>query len=132
MEMAEHGDVGSGLTLTPLQEKALEAVLVQLAAKSSAALALLSSRTGHYISSRGTRHDVDTAALASLGAAALAATPQLPGLGGAAEAATPGGHGPGGRVRRPGGESPRRSVDRRRCTSTTPAARSPSRSCTMA
>ena len=75
--MAEHGDVSSGLTLTPLQEKALEAVLVQLAAKSSAALALLSTRTGHYISSRGTRHDIDGAALASLVAADLAASQHI-------------------------------------------------------
>ena len=75
--MAEHGDVGSGLALSPLQEKALEAVLVQLAAKSSAPLVLLGTRTGHYISSRGTRQDVDTASLASLVAADLAAGRQI-------------------------------------------------------
>jgi predicted regulator of Ras-like GTPase activity (Roadblock/LC7/MglB family) len=88
MEMVEHGDVASGLTLSPLQEKALEAVLVQLAAKSSAALALLSSRTGHYISSRGSRHDVDTAALASLVAADLAASQQISDLVDATESHT--------------------------------------------
>lgn len=86
--MAEHGDVSSGLTLTPLQEKALEALLVQLAAKSSAALALLSSRTGHYISSRGTRQDVDCAALASLVAADLAASQRITDLVEAAESHT--------------------------------------------
>jgi predicted regulator of Ras-like GTPase activity (Roadblock/LC7/MglB family) len=86
--MVEHGDVGSGLVLTPLQEKALEAVLVQLAAKSSAALALLATRTGHYIGSRGSRRDLDTAALASLVAADLAASTQITDLVDAAEAHT--------------------------------------------
>jgi predicted regulator of Ras-like GTPase activity (Roadblock/LC7/MglB family) len=86
--MVEHGDVGSGLVLTPLQEKALEAVLVSLAAKSSAALVLLATRTGHYIASRGSRHDVDTAALASLVAADLAASTQITDLVDAAEAHT--------------------------------------------
>jgi predicted regulator of Ras-like GTPase activity (Roadblock/LC7/MglB family) len=86
--MVEQGDVSSGLTLTPLQEKALEAVLVQLAAKSSAALALLSTRTGHYISSRGTRHDIDSAALASLVAADLAASQHITDLVDATESHT--------------------------------------------
>ena len=86
--MVEHGDVGSGLVLTPLQEKALEAVLVQLAAKSSAALALLATRTGHYIGSRGSRRDLDTAGLASLVAADLAASTQITDLVDATEAHT--------------------------------------------
>jgi predicted regulator of Ras-like GTPase activity (Roadblock/LC7/MglB family) len=86
--MVNQGDVASGLSLSPLQEKALEAVLVQLAAKSSAALVLLSTRTGHYISSRGTRHDVDTAALASLVAADLAASQQITDLVDASESHT--------------------------------------------
>lgn len=86
--MVEHGDVGSGLVLSPLQEKALEAVLVQLAAKSSATLALLATRTGHYIASRGSRRDVDSAALASLVAADLAASTQITDLVDTSEAHT--------------------------------------------
>ncbi len=86
--MVELGDVSSGLTLSPLQEKALEAVLVQLAAKSSAAMVLLSTRTGHYVSSRGSRHDVDTSALASLVAADLAASQRITDLVDAAESHT--------------------------------------------
>lgn len=86
--MAEHGDVGSGLILSPLQEKALEAVLIQLAAKSSAGLVLLATRTGHLISRRGTRREVDAAALASLVAADLAASTQITDLVDASEAHT--------------------------------------------
>jgi len=78
--MGEHGDVSSGLALSPLQEKALEAVLVQLAAKSSAGVVLLATRTGHFISMRGSQKHVDGASLASLVAADLAASTQITAL----------------------------------------------------
>ncbi len=74
------GDVGMGLTIRAPQERAIGAVLAEVAQKASAALVLLASRTGHFIDARGDRVDVDKPALASLVAADLSASQQIANL----------------------------------------------------
>ena len=73
----DNGDVGKGVVLFPRQEQAIHAVLEEITAKAAASLVLVTTHTGHFVASSGSRPGVDMAALGSLIAADLAASQQI-------------------------------------------------------
>jgi len=73
----QHDDVGKGVVLYPQQERAIHAVLEEIASKAAASLVLVTTHTGHFVASNGGRAGMDIAALGSLIAADLAASQQI-------------------------------------------------------
>jgi predicted regulator of Ras-like GTPase activity (Roadblock/LC7/MglB family) len=74
---SQHDDVGKGVVLYPQQERAIHAVLEEIASKAAASLVLVTTHTGHFVASNGGRAGMDIAALGSLIAADLAASQQI-------------------------------------------------------
>lgn len=48
---SQPGDVGKGVVLYPVQERAIHAVLEEITTKAAASLVLVTTHTGHFVAS---------------------------------------------------------------------------------